>query len=111
MKNTKRSKAIKKRKFQMFFSIMITIFFIIIGISAFSLKANANSKAHANECRYYKNYCIEPGDSLWSIAEKNMDYNHYDNIKEYALEIQHINKITGEKITNGTNIMIPYYAE
>lgn len=107
----KRKIARRKRQIRTAFTVMITIFIMLIGISAFSLKANANSSEHANACRCYKNYCIEPGDSLWSIAEANMDYEHYDNVKEYALEIQHINKISGEKIMNGTHIMIPYYTE
>ena len=93
------------------FSIMTALFVIVFVGSVFSMNAKANSSKGAADYKYYANYCIVPGDTLWNIAEANIDYDHYSSIKEYAKEIQQINKITGDHITNGTYIMLPYYSD
>ncbi|MBQ1171274.1 MAG: hypothetical protein IIX48_01570 [Lachnospiraceae bacterium] len=106
----------KKRKRQelkrkLFFSVMTALFVIVFTGSVFSMNAKANSSKGASDYKYYANYCIVPGDTLWNIAEANIDYDHYSCVKEYAKEIQQINKINGEHITNGTYIMLPYYSD
>lgn len=106
--------AAKKRRAQQkrmkaFFSVMAMLFVVLLGTSMFSLKTRANSLEGANDYKYYANYCIEPGDSIWSIAADHIDYVHYDSIHQYAKEIQTINKINTDHITNGTYIMLPYY--
>lgn len=98
-----------RRKFV--FSVMSALFVIVFAGSVFSMNAKANSSKGAGDYKYYANYCIVPGDTLWNIAEANIDYNHYSSVKEYAKEIQKINKINGEHITNGTYIMLPYYSD
>lgn len=98
-------------KLKMFFLTMTTVFIFIIGASAFSMNANATSAEGANDYKYYANYCIEPGDTLWSIAEEHIDYRYYDSIKSYAKELQAINHITGDHIMNGTYIMVPYFSD
>ena len=98
-----------RRKFV--FSVMTALFVIVFAGSVFSMNAKANSSQGADDYKYYANYCIVPGDTLWNISEANIDYNHYSSVKEYAKEIQKINKINGEHITNGTYIMLPYYSD
>ena len=90
---------------------MTALFVIVFTGSVFSMNAKANSSKGADDYKYYANYCIVPGDTLWNIAEANIDYDHYNSVKEYAKEIQQINKINGEHITNGTYIMLPYYSD
>lgn len=79
----------KKRKSREFtrkfvFSIMTALFVIVFVGSVFSMNAKANSSKGAADYKYYANYCIVPGDTLWNIAEANIDYNHYGSVKEYA---------------------------
>ncbi len=105
----KRKRQELKRKFV--FSVMTALFVIVFTGSVFSMNAKANSSKGADDYKYYANYCIVPGDTLWNIAEANIDYDHYNSVKEYAKEIQQINKINGEHITNGTYIMLPYYSD
>lgn len=105
----KRKRQELKRKF--IFSVMTALFVIVFTGSVFSMNAKANSSKGADDYKYYANYCIVPGDTLWNIAEANIDYDHYSSVKEYAKEIQQINKINGEHITNGTYIMLPYYSD
>lgn len=112
-KKTAKITAKKRRAQQMrikaFFSVMAILFVLVLGTSMFSLKTRANSLEGANDYKYYTNYCVEPGESIWSIAADHIDYAHYDSIHQYAKEIQKINKITTDHITNGTYIMLPYY--
>lgn len=105
----KRKRQELKRKF--IFSVMTALFVIVFTGSVFSMNAKANSSKGADDYKYYANHCIVPGDTLWNIAEANIDYDHYSSVKEYAKEIQQINKINGEHITNGTYIMLPYYSD
>ena len=108
-KKTNRARKMRQLRMKFTFLIMTSIFLVVFGASLCSVNAKANSADGADDYKYYANYCIEPGDTLWSIATENMDYSHYDNVKEYAKEIQKINKIHTEHITNGTYIMIPYF--
>ena len=83
--------AAKKRRAQQkrmkaFFSVMAMLFVVVLGTSMFSLKTRANSLEGANDYKYYANYCIEPGDSIWSIAADHIDYVHYDSIHQYDVQ-------------------------
>lgn len=92
--------------------LLIAIVTIMIGISFNSMTAKADNAAHANEVKMYQNYCVQPGDNLWTIAEHFVDLDHYKSTKEFAKEIQNINEIADVyKLTNGTYLMIPYYDE
>ncbi len=58
--------------------------------------------------KYYKSIEIQPGDSLWSIAEENRD-KHYTSTKEYVKEIKQINGLYSDQIHSGQYLMIAYY--
>lgn len=68
--------------------------------------------AIATETKLYMMYTIEQGDSLWSIAEEHVDYDHYDDIRDYVDEVVSINNLDNKNsITVGCNLVIPYYRE
>lgn len=60
------------------------------------------------EYKYFKSIEVQKGDSLWTIAEEYMK-DDYDTIQDYITEVQLINSIKGEQITEGCSIVIPYY--
>ena len=60
--------------------------------------------------KYYKSIQIEPGDSLWSIAETYID-GHYSTIPEYIEEIKKINNLSSDTIHAYEYLMVAYYAE
>jgi len=91
------------------FILVLSIFIVMIGVSTFSIKANANTK-QGHEYKYYTNYCVTSGDTLWDIAEDKVDLNHYKNVREYVKEVQEINHMKGDYIQNGTYIILPYYS-
>ncbi len=58
--------------------------------------------------KYYKSIQIQPGDSLWSIAEENRDA-HYASTKDYVKEIKQINSLSSDQIHSGQYLTIAYY--
>jgi LysM repeat protein len=52
----------------------------------------------------YKTITIKPGDTLWSIAEKNAGN---IDIREYIYNVKKINNMDSGKIYENTSIIIP----
>lgn len=61
----------------------------------------------------YKVVEIKAGDSLWSIAKKNMsdELNHsgFTDIYQYIHEIKKCNNMKSNQINAGCYLMVPYY--
>ncbi len=93
------------------FAGMTAIFVMIFGLSVFSMTAKADTNEYANMNKYYESHLIQQGETLWSIAEANMDDAHYDSVKEYIEEVKEVNGFTGDKLQSGNYILIPYFAE
>ncbi len=93
------------------FAGMTAIFVMIFGLSVFSMTAKADTNEYANMNKYYESHLIQQGETLWSIAEANMDDVHYDSVKEYIEEVKEVNGFTGDKLQSGNYILIPYFAE
>ena len=53
--------------------------------------------------------CIQPGDSLWSIAESFYSPECGD-FQDYISEIKRSNSLKGDTIHAGAYIIVPYYA-
>ena len=58
--------------------------------------------------KQYTSICIQPGDSLWSIAEQYAD-GHYSSIQEYIDEVRFINELPSDTIHAYAYLVIPYY--
>ncbi|WP_029321364.1 LysM peptidoglycan-binding domain-containing protein [Butyrivibrio sp. AE3004] len=89
-------------------SIMISIFLFL----SYSFNSDASNNTNNKQYRYYASVSICNGDSVWSIAEEHMDDLHYRNTREFVTDIAHINQISPDaKLKEGTNIIVPYYAD
>lgn len=87
--------------------VLIAIISVVI-VAKVNVKAgNAYEVDYSNK-RFY-NYTVVSGDSLWTIAEQNMDYDHYDNIYEYMNDLKKMNHLSSDNITIGQNLLITYY--
>ena len=51
---------------------------------------------------------IEPGDSLWSIAEKYYS-DDYDSVRHYVNVIKRSNGLSDDRIYTGTHLIVPHY--
>lgn len=83
---------------------------IVIAFSAslFStdVKAESNEQLH----KYYTFYTVEPGDSLWEIAEANYELG-YSNHSDYIEDVMFINHLKdADDIICGDTLVIPYYS-
>lgn len=58
--------------------------------------------------KYYTSIVIDPGDTLWSIAEEYRT-DQYASVYDYMQEIVDINHLHGDVLTSGNTLCIPYY--
>lgn len=71
-------------------------------------EVNAQSE-HVNT-KYFTTISVEAGDTLWDIAEEYRTV-EYASVQDYIDEVKEINHITGDDITTGCYLTVPYYAE
>ena len=86
--------------------IIMTAIGLFIGIKLTTTSANADTKAPRQ--KYYREYQIEKGDTLWSIAEDEMGPG-WSDIREYVYEVEVLNGIEGDNLTAGNYLQLPYY--
>jgi len=58
--------------------------------------------------KYYTNVEIQPGDTLWDLADSYME--NYESKEAYIEEVCQLNSLTGSKIVSGQNLILPYYS-
>lgn len=94
-------KIVNKKKFiRSFILLMGIIIFAILGI---------NHTYSKTEVSYKEDYIIK-GDTLWSIAENEVNTNSYyknKDIREVMYEIKQLNNIKNENLEIGQKIIIP----
>lgn len=92
--------------------ILLTV--VVIGILSFSFGSffsSAHDSETADQTRCYKTIEVKYGDTLWSIAEENMD-DHYDSVQEYIAELTDVNHLEDRDpnmIREGTFLTVVYY--
>lgn len=100
----------KKKYFKAAAAAFILI--IIVGCVLVSTKGLAQAKGESSVTftglKCYKSIEICRGDSLWSIASKNLP-EEYSGINAYIADIKRINGLKDDRIYEGTYLVIPYY--
>lgn len=86
------------------------LFIIFASILLISFSTQASDMEHHASYKYFTSIKIEKGDTLWSIANENMDYDHYKNVSEYVNEVKTMNSLTSDRIVAGSYLIIPYYS-
>ncbi|MBQ7765688.1 MAG: LysM peptidoglycan-binding domain-containing protein [Lachnospiraceae bacterium] len=82
------------------------LFAFSMNIFSSNVKAEDDGRLH----KYYTFYTVEPGDSLWEVADEFYELG-YDNHEDYIDEIMFINHIKdANDITSGDTLVIPYYS-
>lgn len=93
--------------------LVVIVFIIVLFGTTLSVYATYSRKEEAEvmqqEYKYVKSILIESGDTLWSIAERFTDKEHYDNCFEYIKEIKQMNGLKSDKIQAGNYLMVIYY--
>ena len=86
----------------------ITILLCIIGITI----CVANHKTYSNSETKYKTEYVIKGETLWEIAEKEIQENAYfqnEDIQNVIIELKKINHMTTSNLSEGMEIKIPVY--
>ena len=101
-KNTKAYQIIKIRKIMLIIIIAFTVF---MSVSLFSNKADAETNREVYT--YYTSYEIQPGDTLWTIADQFMGPDFTDK-EDFIDNIKSINHLGTDDITAGKHLVIEY---
>ena len=96
----------RKKIYISLLGLMMTIALVFsFAVSQGAIKSNANSGF-----KYFTQYYVEPGDTLWDIAEEFIDYDYYKNKNVYLEEVCAMNHIDiNEGIYSGQVLFLPYY--
>lgn len=82
---------------------------IILAVTFGSFLSRAKSKKEdVTYYKYYTNIEIQPGDTLWDLADEYME--HYESKEAYIQEVSQLNSIQNGKIISGQNLIMPYYS-
>ena len=83
---------------------------LIAGFVAGCILSRANRcMAGSNDSKYFTNITVEKGDTLWNIAEKYNDEDHYSSIYDYMNELRRMNNLTSDELYAGQSLVITYY--
>lgn len=93
-------------------SIGTLILVFLLGLTFGSILSRAGEEgSSANRCKYYANIEIQPGDTLWDLADNYMDEN-YKSKEAYIKEVIRVNALSSEnQIVSGQYLVMPYYVE
>ena len=91
--------------------IRIFVLLVVAGAVLIIVLSSQNA-AQAEEAsvsvKRYVSVSIQPGDSLWSIANIYAD-GHYSSLQDYIDEVKFINNMTEDTIYAFEYLLIPYY--
>ena len=112
LKNFRRTLRLRReRRRKMLISVlaMLAVTCAIVFGSLFytTIRTNAGSGF-----KYYTSVIIEPGETIWNLADEYIDYNHYKDKNKYISEVQSINHLDSDyTIYAGQRLIVPYYSD
>ena len=95
------------------FFITLMVISAAVCIILFSNRSVINADESGNAVqltKYYKTITIEPGETLWSIAEEYKS-GDYKTTQDYVDELITMNKLHSDSITSGQKLIVAYFAE
>ena len=104
----KRESVVRKQR-----ALIVAVIVLLVSLGVLfgtSMNALASSKADVSSLnKYYTSIEIKSGDTLWSIADENIN-NLNVSKAEYIREVCSLNDISEDEIHAGDFIVIPYYS-
>lgn len=104
----KRKKQVRKNIALLFLSTII-LSTLLVFLASMSIQASDMEHQSPMSYKYFKSIYISQGDTLWSIAEENMD-EHYADINDYINEVKSMNSLTSDHIVCGSYLIVPYFS-
>ena len=99
---TKAERIVRTRKIMLVSVIMVSV---ILGFVCFSNRADAEDSREVYT--YYTSYEIQPGDTLWSIADQFMGPDFTDR-QTFIDNVKSMNHLSTDHITAGSYLVIEY---
>ena len=87
------------------FVVLSVVFCLVLSFIIFSNKAAAEDSREIYT--YYTSYEIQPGDTLWTIADQYMGPDFTDKAT-FINNIKKLNHMTTDSITAGNHLVIEY---
>ncbi len=79
-------------------------------LSYHALLSQANTELEETSYKYFTSVRIEPGETLWALADRYADRAHYATQAQYIDEVMRMNHLAGEEICAGNYLIVPYYS-
>ena len=98
----------RRRRILLFCVTILLVFGV--GVCFGTLLARADETAEDSAYKYYTKIEVQKGDTLWEIADRYMDREHYEGRREYIIEVMNINHMTTDRLTVGKKLIVPYYS-
>ncbi len=106
VKRERRKKQVRRNIIMLVLTTIVLSSFLIFFAT---MSTQASDMEHQVSYKYFKSVYITQGDTLWSIAEANMD-NHYSSTREYIKEVKQMNSLTSDRIECGSYLIVPYFS-
>ncbi len=91
------------------FLVMLPVFVLACCISACQPSEAQSTGDRTNDVVAYESVLICRGDTLWAIAEANLDQPTAAEIRQHVKEIAELNDISPARIHAGNYLLIPRY--
>lgn len=103
-----RTQQVRKQK-NILYAVSIAIVLLLIVTLCVKLSSNPNRAEASESGSYiYTSIEVEEGDSLWSIAEDNIN-NYTGTLSQYVEEIACVNQLSDDTIEAGSTLIIPIF--
>lgn len=111
LRNHRRKLRRQKELRRMFILTGIAVVLVLaFTLSYHALLTHANTELENISYKYYTSVQVQPGDTLWSLADRYADSEHYASQEQYITEVMNTNHLTGEDICAGNYLILPYYS-
>lgn len=102
--NNRKSKRRAQKRTRKAFIVMLTFAFITVLSGCFGgMLTSAHNNTNEEIC--YVSIEIQPGDTLWDIAEEYMP-DEYGSVKEYVSELKKLNGLTSSDIQSEHYLLV-----
>ena len=98
------SKQTMRKRIRRLSTGIVMILFGCMVFGSFFVSAHENT---SDQSTYYKSIEIQPGDTLWDIAEETMT-SKYNSVPEYVQALKDMNNLDSDDIQAGQYLVIAY---
>lgn len=86
------------------------VLILAVAFGSFLSKAEKKKASGDTFYKYYTSIEIQPGDTLWTLADAYMD-DHFESKNAYIQEVRELNSLNCEGcIVSGEYLLLPYYS-